>query len=85
MKEVEFRGASLDDLRDFPKAAMREAGYQLNQVQKGLDPDDVKPMPTIDAGVAELRIWDESGTFRVMYVAKLEDAVYVLHCFQKKT
>lgn len=85
MKEVEFRGASLDDLRDFPKAARREAGYQLNRVQKGIEPDDVKPMPTIGAGVAELRIWDEAGIFRVMYVAKFEDAVYVLHCFQKKT
>ena len=84
MKDVEFRGASLDDLRGFPKAALREAGYQLNKVQKGLAPDDAKPMPTIGAGVAELRIWDESGTFRVMYVAKFEDVVYVLHCFQKK-
>ncbi len=85
MKEVEFRGASLDDLRGFPKSAMREAGYQLDKVQKGLEPDDVKPVPTIGAGVAELRIRDDTGTFRVMYVAKFEDAVYVLHCFQKKT
>jgi len=85
MKDVEFRGSSLADLRDFPKAAMREVGYQLSMVQRGLKPDDVKPMPTIGAGVAELRIWDDTGTFRVMYVAKFEDAVYVLHCFQKKT
>ena len=64
---------------------MRDAGYQLDRVQHGLQPDDAKPMPTIGAGAMELRIWDEAGTFRVVYVAKLADAVYVLHCFQKKT
>ena len=64
---------------------MREAGHQLDKVQHGLQPDDAKPMPTIGTGVMELRVWDEAGTFRVVYVAKLEDAVYVLHCFQKKT
>ena len=85
MKAVEFRGTSLDDLRDFSQSAMREAGYQIDRVQNGLAPDDVKPMPTIGAGVMELRIWDEAGTFRVVYVARFDDAVYVLHCFQKKT
>ena len=85
MKPVEFRGTSLDDLRAFPSSAMRDAGYQLDRVQHGLQPDDAKPMPTIGAGAMELRIWDEAGTFRVVYVAKLADAVYVLHCFQKKT
>ncbi len=85
MKPVEFRGTSLRDLRDFPQSAMREAGHQLDKVQHGLAPDDAKPMPTIGTGVMELRVWDEAGTFRVVYVAKLEDVVYVLHCFQKKT
>ena len=85
MKEVEFRGNSLSELRDFPQTAMREAGYQLDKVQHGLAPDDAKPMPTIGAGVMELRIWDEAGAFRVVYVAKFEDAVYVLHCFKKTT
>ena len=64
---------------------MREAGYQLDRVQHGLPPDDGKPMTTIGTGVMELRVWDEAGTFRVVYVARLADAVYVLHCFQKKT
>jgi phage-related protein len=85
MKPIEFRGSALDDLRSFPQTAMREAGYQLDRVQNGLPPDDAKAMPTIGTGVVELRIWDEAGTFRVMYVAKLADAIYVLHCFQKKT
>ena len=64
---------------------MREAGYQLDRVQNGLPPDDAKAMRSIGAGVVELRVWDEAGTFRVVYVAKLADAIYVLHCFQKKT
>ena len=85
MKPVEFRGSSLEDLRRFPQAAMRDAGYQLDRVQRGFEPDDVKPLLSVGGGVLELRIWDEAGTFRVVYVAKLADAVYVLHCFQKKT
>lgn len=75
----------MDDLRSFPLSAMRETGYQLDRVQNGLSPDDAKAMPSIGAGVVELRVWDEAGTFRVVYVAKLPDAIYVLHCFQKKT
>jgi phage-related protein len=85
MKPIEFRGTALDDLRAFPQTAMREAGYQLDRVQHGLPPSDAKPMVSIGPGVTELRIWDEAGTFRVVYVAKLADAVFVLHCFQKKT
>ena len=85
MKPIEFRASALDDLRAFPVIAMREAGHQLDKVQRGMSPDDAKPMATIGPGAWELRIWDEAGAFRVVYVAKLADAVYVLHCFQKKT
>lgn len=85
MKNVDFRGSSLTDLGDFPKTAKREAGYQIDQVQHGEDPDDWKPMNTIGPGVREIRIKDESGIYRVIYVAKFEDTVYVLHCFKKKT
>ena len=85
IKPIEFRGSSLDDLRTFPLEARREAGYQLDLVQNGRDPDDWKPMNTVGAGVREIRIRDVVGAFRVIYVAKLADAVYVLHCFQKKT
>jgi phage-related protein len=84
-KPVEFRGSALDDLRAFPAAARREAGYQLDQVQRGREPDDWKPMNTVSRGVQEIRIRDATGAFRVMYVAKFDDAVHVLHCFQKKT
>jgi phage-related protein len=84
-KPVEFRGSALEDLRAFPEAARREAGYQLDQIQRGREPDDWKPMNTIGRGVREIRIRDAAGAFRVLYVAKFDDAVYVLHCFQKKT
>jgi phage-related protein len=72
-------------LRAFPKAARREAGYQLDRVQHGREPDDWKPMNTVGRGVQEIRIRDAAGAFRVLYVAKFDDAIYVLHCFQKKT
>ncbi|OZA30934.1 MAG: hypothetical protein B7X93_01490 [Hydrogenophilales bacterium 17-61-9] len=84
-KPVEFAGSSLDDLRAFPLTARREAGYQLDQVQNGHEPDDWKPMNTVGKGVKEIRIRDAAGAFRIIYVAKFADAVYVLHCFQKKT
>jgi phage-related protein len=83
-KPVEFRGSALDDLRAFPEAARREAGYQLDQIQRGREPDDWKPMSAVGRGVREIRIRDAAGAFRVLYVAKFDDAVYVLHCFQKK-
>ncbi|MEZ5784487.1 MAG: type II toxin-antitoxin system RelE/ParE family toxin [Rhizobiaceae bacterium] len=84
-KPVEFRGSALDDLRSFPTSARREAGHQLDQIQSGRDPDDWKPMVSIGQGVREIRIRESSGAFRVIYVAKFSDAIYVLHCFQKKT
>ncbi len=84
-KPVEFLGSSLEDLRGFPLTARREAGYQLDQVQNGREPDDWKPMTAVGQGVREIRIRDESGAFRVVYVAKFANAIYVLHCFQKKT
>ena len=65
--------------------ARREAGYQIDRVQNGHEPDDWKPIPSIGSGVQEIRIRDAAGAFRVIYVAKFADAVYVLHCFQKKT
>jgi phage-related protein len=84
-KPVEFLDSALDDLRAFPLGARREAGHQIDQVQRGLEPDDWKPMNTVGQGVREIRIRDAAGAFRVIYVAKFADAIYVLHCFQKKT
>lgn len=85
-KPITFIGTSLDDLRDFPQGARREAGLQLDKVQNGEDPDDWKSMSvTVGNGAFEIRVRDEAGIFRVIYVAKFKEAVYVLHAFQKKT
>jgi phage-related protein len=85
MKPIAFVGTALDDLRDFPAGPRRESGHQLDRVQRGLEPDDWKPMPSIGRGVQEIRVRDDTGAFRVIYTATLPEAVYVLHAFQKKT
>ena len=84
-KPLAFIGSSLADLRKFPDDARRDAGFNLNFVQLGLEPADWKPMKTVGPGVTELRVRDASGAFRVIYLATRPEAVYVLHCFQKKT
>jgi phage-related protein len=84
MKPLRFLGASLEDLSAFPATARREAGYELWQVQLGLMPSDFKAMATVGAGCYEIRI-HERGEWRILYVAKFADAIYVLHAFQKKT
>ena len=78
-------GSSKADLKAFPAAVMDNVGHQLFLVQCGLDPDDWKPMATIGTGVKEIRVKDVAGIFRTVYLATRPEAVYVLHCFQKKT
>lgn len=77
-------GTSLDRVRTFPDAARREAGHQLHRLQLGLEPSDWKPMSSVGAGVAEIRI-HERGEYRVLYVAKFAEAIYALHAFPKKS
>lgn len=84
MKTLQFVGSSLDDLRDFPEEARRAAGFELDAIQRGLMPSDFKPLLTVGTGAYEIRI-HVLGEWRVVYVAKFDDAVYVLHAFQKKT
>lgn len=85
MKPVRFVGDSRAALSRFPADARNRAGHELFMVQVGREPDDWKPMPTIGAGVAEIRVRKPSGAFRVIYVARFENAIYVLHAFQKQT
>jgi phage-related protein len=85
VKPVTFLGSSLEAVRGFPQEARRETGLQLDRVQRGLMPENWKPMKTVGPGVNEIRVRDEGGTFRVLYVATFPEAVYVLHAFQKKT
>jgi len=83
-KDLYWVGSALDDLRDFPEDARREAGHQLHLVQPGVAPDDWKPMPTVGAGVYEIRI-RTAVEHRVFYIAKFSEGVYVLHAFEKRT
>jgi phage-related protein len=85
MKPVVFLGDSLETMRSFPDGPRRNAGFQLDRVQRGLEPDHWKPMSNIGHGVREIRVRDAAGAFRVIYVATFSDAVYVLHAFRKKT
>ena len=72
-------------LRAFPAAARHDIGFQVEALQQGRQPNDFKPMPGVGKGVEEIRVRDASGTFRVIYTARMADAVYVLHAFQKKS
>jgi phage-related protein len=83
-KQLSWLGDSLDQVKAFSDEAKRSAGHQLGLVQSGLDPEDWKPMETVGAGVKEIRIRFETS-YRVFYVAKFNEAVYVLHAFVKKT
>lgn len=85
IKPVRFLGDSLRRLRAFPDGVRHDVGYQIWRVQLGEPADDFKPMPTIGPGVEEIRVRDVTGAYRVIYTARLADAVYVLHVFQKKT
>ncbi len=84
VKPLNFVGSSLDDLRNFPDEARRAAGFELRAVQSGFEPSDWRPMPIVGPGVKEIRI-HVLGEWRVIYVAKLRNAVFVLHAFQKKS
>jgi len=85
MKPVRFMGSAKDDLSAFPKPARTRTGHELFMVQVGRDPDDWKPMTSVRPGACEIRVRDPAGAFRVVYVASFEDAIYVLHAFQKKS
>jgi len=85
IKPIEFLGSSLTALRAFPVDARRMAGFQLDRVQRGLDPPDWKPMPSVGPGAREIRVRDESGAYRVLFVSTTAGTVCVVHCFQKKT
>ena len=84
-KQSHFMGSSQGDLKAFPDEARRDAGFNLDAVQRGLEPEDWKSLKTIGAGVNEIRVKDATGAYRVIYLATRPAAVYVLHCFQKKT
>ena len=75
MKPLRFLGNSLQCLRDFPEDARHDSGYQLDKVQRGEQPNDFKPMPSVGKGVEEIRVTDDSGAYRVIYLARRAEAV----------
>lgn len=85
MKPVQFLGDSLKRLRAFPEDVRMDAGYQIDKLQHGEQPDDFKPMPSIGKGVEEIRVRDGTGAYRIIYTARLSDRVVVLHAFAKKS
>ena len=85
MRAVIWVDTSKQDLMAFPATAKQRMGYQIHRVQSGQQPTSWKPVTSIAAGVQEIRVSDETGVYRSMYVAKSGEAVYVLHCFPKKT
>jgi phage-related protein len=85
LKPLLFLGSSLDDLRAMPYSVRHDIGHELMRVQLGEHPADFKPMPTVGAGACEIRVHDESGAYRAIYVARFKNAIYVLHAFQKKS
>jgi phage-related protein len=84
MKKIVFISTSREDILTFSEQVKRKAGHELMSVQMGVDPLDWKPMASIGKGVKEIRIHTD-GEFRIIYVAKFKEAVYVLHAFQKKS
>jgi phage-related protein len=84
VKSVAWVDDSLEAVRNFPPEARNDAGFQLERVQRGEEPSHWKPMSSVGAGVNEIRV-QAGGAFRVIYVAKFAEAVYVLHAFQKKS
>jgi phage-related protein len=85
MKAVRFVGTAREDLAAFPESARRRAGHELFMVQVGHEPADSKPIPRVGPGAHEIRVRDEAGAFRVIYVARFAHTLYVLHAFRKKT
>lgn len=83
-KPLVWIGSSRDDLRQFPAETRRKAGFELRAIQRGDEPTDFKPMPIVGPGTYELRLQTDNA-YRVFYIAKFQEAAYVLHAFQKKT
>ena len=85
LKPISFLGSAASDLRAVSRNVRRRLGFDLHRLQAGEEPMDWRPMGDIGPGVGELRARDETGAYRAFYVAKFPEAIYVLHCFEKKT
>ena len=84
-RTLRFVGRARQELKALPRSVYAQAGRWLHLVQDGKDPPDWKPMKSVGQGVIELRLRDSTGAYRVIYVAKFAEAIYVLHSFEKKS
>ena len=84
LKPLAWLGSALDDVRAFPDDARQRAGFELYRLQQGLEPTDWKQMTSVGAGVREVRI-QTGRAFRILYIAKFAEGLYILHAFEKKT
>lgn len=82
---VAWEGDSREVLQDFPETVRQNLGFQLWQLQLGERPKDYRPLPSVGTGVFELREQDERAWYRVIYLSRINDVIYVLHCFEKKS
>jgi len=86
MKRLIWVGSSYEDLKDFPPSTLGAMGYALYLAQEGKKHAHTKVMSGMgNAKVLEVRENDKSGTYRVIYTIEMEDFVFVLHAFQKKS
>jgi phage-related protein len=85
LAEIVWEGDSREVLRGFPEAVVQNFGFELWQLQQGERPRNYRPLPSIGSGVCELRDQDARGWYRVVYLSRIDDVIYVLHCFEKKS
>jgi len=85
LKPLEWLGTSRWVVHNWPKGARTGTGSELLRVQQGEEPSNWKPMTTVGEGVTEVRVSYDGNQYRVLYVAKFQKAIYVLHAFRKKT
>jgi phage-related protein len=84
-KPLEWAGAAKRDLMDFPDEVRRAVGYALGVAQLGLKHPSAKPWKGEGTGVLEVVESFEGNAYRAVYTVRFAKAVYVLHCFQKKS
>lgn len=85
LAQIAWEGNSREVLKGFPEGVRQNFGFELWQLQLGVRPSDYRPLPSIGAGVFELREQDERAWYRVVYLSRINDVIYVLHCFEKKS
>ena len=85
LKKAIWIGDSLKSLKEFPDEVQDGMGYALQKVQEGLTPRNAKVLKGFKPAVMEIVADYDTNTYRAVYTVKIGDAVYILHCFQKKS